>query len=142
MKKYASVDKLVDRRSEPRKKVDQYYSVEIPISELGVVYQFKIWNTESTSMFVLVKEDSGVLPWLRVGDRLNMKYYPTDLFYPIEYLDTVIRNITKQDQGRLKGHYLVGLEILDSQDKNKIHWLYRSNKTQISPFNYAIGEYL
>ncbi len=63
MKKYFSVDKLLDRRSEPRKKVNQYYSVEIPISELGVVYQFKIWNTESTSMFVLVKEDSGILPW-------------------------------------------------------------------------------
>jgi len=71
-----------------------------------------------------------------------MKYYPTDLFYPIEYLDTVIRNIIKQDQGRLKGHYLVGLEILDSQDQNKMHWLYRSNKTQILPLNYVIGEYL
>jgi len=139
MKGYTSVEKLVDRRSEPRKKVDQYYSVEIPISELGVVYQFKIWNAESTSMFVLVKEDSGILPWLKVGDRLNMKYYPTDLFYAIEYLDTEIRNITKQDQGRLKGHYLVGLEILDSQDQNKIHWLYRSNKTQISPFNMLLG---
>ena len=136
MKEYASVDKLVDRRSEPRKKVDQYYSVEIPISELGVVYQFKIWNIESTSLFVLVKEDSGILPWLKVGDILNMKYYSTD--YPVEYLDTEIRNITKQDQGRLKGHYLVGFEILDSQDQNKIHWLYRSNKTQISLFNMLL----
>jgi len=130
MKEYATVDKLAERRCGPGEKVNQFYSVEIPIGELGVVYQFKIWNIESTSMFVLVKEDSGILPWLKVGDRLNMKYYSTDLFYPVEYLDTEIRNITKQDQGRLKGHYLVSLEILGSQDQNKIHWLYRSNKTQ------------
>ena len=136
MKEYALANKLVERRSEPRKKVNQFYSVEIPISELGVVYQFKIWNIESTSLFVLVKEDSGILPWLKVGDILNMKYYSTD--YPVEYLDTEIRNITKQDQGRLKGHYLVGFEILDSQDQNKIHWLYRSNKTQISLFDMLL----
>ena len=113
MKEYAVANKVVERRSEPRKKVDLYYSVEIPISELGVVYQFKIWDTKSPSIFVVVKENSGILPWLKVGDRLNMKYYSTDSLYPLEYLDTEIRNITKHDQGPLKGHYLVGLEIVD-----------------------------
>ena len=138
MKEYTLANNLVERRSGPSKKVDQYYSVEIPISELGVVYQFRIWNIESTSMFILVKENSGILPWLKVGDRLNIKYYSTDLFYPVEYLDTEIRNITKQGQGQLKGHYLVGFEILDSQDQNNIHWLYRLNNTQIHPFNMLL----
>jgi len=139
MKEYAVANKLVERRSGPRKKVAQYYSVEIPIDELGIVYQFKIWNIDSTCMFVLVKENSCILTWLKVGDKLNMKYYSTDLFYPFKYLDTEIRNITKQDQGRLKGHYLVGFEILDSQDHNNVHWLFRSNKIQILPFNMLLG---
>jgi hypothetical protein len=44
-----------------------------------------------------------------------MEYYQTDIAYPSEYLKTVIRHITKKRQARLKGHYLVGLDILESQ---------------------------
>ncbi len=33
--------------------------------------------------------------------------------YPSDYQKTEVRHITRNDQGRLKGHYLVGLEILE-----------------------------
>jgi len=33
--------------------------------------------------------------------------------YPSDYQKTAVRHITRNDQGRLKGHYLVGLEILE-----------------------------
>ncbi|MBW2020791.1 MAG: hypothetical protein JRI65_12500 [Deltaproteobacteria bacterium] len=84
-------------------------------------YKFKIWNIASTSMCILVKEDSDILSWLKVGDTMNVKYYSTDLDYPPQYLATAIRHITKNDQGRFKGHYLVGLEILEGQDQKKTH---------------------
>ncbi len=91
---------------------DQFHSVEIAIDGLDLPYQFKIWENGSTSMNVLIKEDSGVLPLLKVGDTFYMKYYSTKSIYPLENVKTAIRHITKNDRGRLRGHYLVGLEIL------------------------------
>jgi hypothetical protein len=116
MKEYAVSNRLVERRSEPRRQPHQYYSVEFSTNALDLTYQFKIWNMSSTSMCVLVREDSDILPCLKVGDTLNMKYYSTDSVYPSDYVQTAIRHITKDDQGRFKGHYLVGLEILESQN--------------------------
>jgi hypothetical protein len=105
----------MERRSEHRKQVCQYYSVEFSINGLELPYHFKIWNIASTSMCVLVREDSDILPRLNVGDTLNMKYYSTDSVYPSDCLQTAIKHITKNDHGRFKGHYLVGLEIQETQ---------------------------
>jgi len=115
MKEHAAARKLGERRSEPRKQVDEYYSLQISIGGLEVPYQFKVWNKAAKSMCFLVRENSDILPRLKVGDTLNMKYYSTDLVYHSEYLQTLIRHVTKIDQGRLKGHYLVGLEISTSR---------------------------
>jgi hypothetical protein len=98
----------------PKKRVDQYYSVEFAVEGLESAYQFKIWNKTSTHMSILVKENSEVLPQLKVGDTLNMRYYSDNLIHPSECLETAIRRITRNDQGRLKGHYLVGLELLQN----------------------------
>ena len=92
-----------------------YYSAEFSISGLGTAYQFKIWNMDATPMCVLVRQDSDILPWLKVGHTFNVKYYSADSAYVPECLQTEIRDITKDDQGRFKGHYLVGLEIRDEQ---------------------------
>ena len=105
----------IDRRSEPRKIVDQYYSVEFSLDGLESLYQFKIWDVSSMGMCVLVKEDSAVVGHLKVGEQLDTKYYSTDSANPIEFLKSEIRHITKAGQGRFKGHYLVGLAILEKQ---------------------------
>jgi len=68
---------------------------------------------------VLVKEDSDLLKHLRVGDILDLKYYTTDSSKPIEYLKTEIKHITKDDTGRFKELYLVGLSILKNQSFNQ-----------------------
>ena len=114
-------NKPAERRSEHREQVYQYHSVEFSINGLELPYVFKIWNIASMSMCVLVKEDSDILPRLKVGDRLNIKYYSTGSIDPPKYQETAIRYITKGEQGRFKGHYLVGLEILETQDQKKIH---------------------
>ena len=112
MLEYAVAERLVERSYVPWHDLNKYYSVEITIDGLEYVYQYKIWNMESKSMFVLVKGNSGILPWLKVGDILNMKYYSTDIVHPFENLDTEIQYITHQTQGRLQGHYLVSLRLL------------------------------
>ena len=104
-----------EKRSEPRSIIDQYYSVEFAISGCAFVYQFKIWDLSSRGMCVLVKEGSDLLNHIKIGDILNLKYYTTDSSKPIEYLKTKIRHITKDEEGRFKGLYLVGLSILESE---------------------------
>ena len=100
--------------NEPRGTVGQYYSAELELDGVDYPYQFKIWNTGSNLMCFLVKEGSDVLPRLKVGDTLEMKYYSADSTRSSEHKKTAIRDIAKNDQGRFKGHYLVALEILGS----------------------------
>ena len=108
----------LERRSEPRTRIDQYHSVEFSVDGLDIAYQFKIWNIASSSMCLLIKENSDILTRLNVGDTLNMRYYSDDSSLPHGDLATKIRHITKNDEGRLKGHCLVGLEILEDMEQN------------------------
>ncbi len=101
-----------ERRCEPRIIIDKYYSVELLIGDNSFVYQFKIWNISTKGICLVIREDSDVLKHLNVGDIVNMKYYTTDSEKPGEYLKTEIRHMTK-DEGRFKGHYLVGLLVLE-----------------------------
>ena len=112
-------DNLHERRSEPRSIIDRYYSVEFSLSGCSFVYQFKIWNISTKGICVLVKEDSDLLNYVKVGDVVKLRYYPTDASRPSELLKTEIKHITKDEQGRFKGVYLVGLSILENQDLNR-----------------------
>ena len=116
IREHAVNNTRVERRSENGKEGHEYYSVEVAIDGLDFSYQFRIWSIASTPMCVLIKEDSDILPRLKVGEILNMKYYSTGSVHPPECLETAIRHITKNDQGRFKGHYLVGLEIIETQN--------------------------
>jgi hypothetical protein len=91
---------------------DDYYSAEFVVDGLAVSYQFKIWEKAPRAVSVLVKENSDVLQSLKVGDTLDVKYYSVKSAYPSDWQKTAVRHITRNEQGRLKGHYLVGLEIL------------------------------
>jgi len=103
-----------ERRSEVRTRVDKFLSVEFSKKGVGSIYQFKIWNISSKGMCILVREDSKIMNFLSVGEIFDMKYYPVEGSSPAEYSKTEITHITKDDQGRFKGHYLVGLSILKS----------------------------
>jgi len=108
-----------EKRYESRTEVDQYYSVELSIPDASLIYQFRIWNLSSRGICIVVKKDSDLLEHLKVGNILNMKYYPTDLSCPTEYLKTQIKHITKDKQGRFRNHVLVGLFILEKQGSDQ-----------------------
>jgi tetratricopeptide (TPR) repeat protein len=99
--------------SEARQREEKYYSAEFSLKELKFAYQFRIQNIESKSMCVLIRKNSEILPCLKVGDILEIKYYANSTRYPPEQQTTIISDITKDNQGRFKGHYLVSLKILE-----------------------------
>ena len=105
-------DRRPERRSETRSASERYYSVEFTVKDLASAYQFKIWNISSQGMCILIKDDSKILPYIKVGDVITMKYYLTESIGTTEDVKTEIKHITKDEQGRYKGHYLVGLAIL------------------------------
>jgi len=49
---------FTEKRSEPRRIIDQYHSVEFSLRDCAFTYQFKIWDISSKGICVLVKEDS------------------------------------------------------------------------------------
>jgi hypothetical protein len=99
----------------------QYHSVEFSVDGLYYLYQFKIQNLTESSIGVLIRENSEIMCLLKVGDIIKMKYYPKDFFIPAELLDTEIRYITKENQGRFRGHYLIGLALLAQAPHEHIH---------------------
>ena len=106
-------DNQAGRRSEPRSFTDQYHCVEFQIYSIGSFYQFKIWDISNKGVCILVKENSAVMNHIKVDDVIEMKYYPKKSSASIESIKTQIRHITKSEHGRFKGHYLIGLSILD-----------------------------
>jgi len=112
MQECAVANRFMNNLTDSGRETDCYYSVEFPVKGLAFQYQFKVRRIGAESMSILVREDSNILKRLRVGNILTMKYSPIDAACPSDYLDTAIMNITKNREGRFKGHYLVGLKIM------------------------------
>jgi len=60
----------------------------------------------------LLKEQSKIIESIEVGDVLNMKYYSADALNYTKDIETEIRQIMKEDNGRFKGYFLIGLALL------------------------------
>ena len=120
MKESTPPNTMENETFESRQLAADYHSVEFSIQGVELAYQFKIWNTSSTPMCVLIREDSAILPSLKEGDTLNLKFYSNGRSHSCASLKTTIRHITR-DQGRFRGHYLVALEIQEAPPLPSIH---------------------
>jgi len=100
-----------DRRIEPRRIVDEYYSVEFSISGIEMTYQFKIWNISTKGLCLVVRPESDILRHLKVGETIQMKFYREIASKPADFINTKIYHITKDDTGKFRDHYLIGLGI-------------------------------
>jgi hypothetical protein len=89
-----------------------YQSVEFNVEGFNYPYQFKVRKEPRGSMHVLVSENSEILKGLKVGSRLNLKYYTNDFENTTMYHMTEIRDIDRIYEGRFRGHYAVGLSIV------------------------------
>lgn len=118
MNNYSLVNRVVQTGYKPCNNGSKHFCLEIFIEHRMLIYQFPVWDIESTCMFILIKEDSDLLRWLRAGDQLDIKYYSNELMSPSKNMVTEIRNISKQEVGRFRGHYLVKLKAIREQDQN------------------------
>ena len=97
-------------KGETMKRLDQYQSVEFSVGDIGVPHRFRIWHIDAESSAILIKKDSSILPHLRVGTKLEMTYYSPGQAFPDGTRETRIKEISEEEKGRFKGHFLVNLE--------------------------------
>lgn len=90
-----------------------FYCVEFAIDEPHPIYQFKIWRSDASPMFVVVKENSAVLPKLKAGIVLNMTYYSSDAQCPKKQIETRIAHINNEREGRFEGHCTIDLVLVN-----------------------------
>jgi hypothetical protein len=101
-----------DRRSVQRMETNRAYTAEI---KLGVVpvHQLKLRDASLNGACILLKEGSSMLPFLSVDQTLTIKFLTLDRTSPAGFFKTAVRHITRTEAGRFRGHYLVGIEILE-----------------------------
>ena len=95
----------------PKNRFRHYRSAEFRVDGLDVPYQFRIWDITPESAGFFVKEGSIILPYLNKENTMDMKYYSVD---SKENIRTIIEYITKNNNGRLKGQYWVGLRFMEA----------------------------
>lgn len=115
MAKDRSVNHVNEKRKETRKKSKKYHSVEMKLPTLPI-YMFKLKDISSHGACFLVKGESAILKHLRVGQKINMRYHSEEEMEPTDVFKSEIKYITQPDDKSYKGHYLVGIMILDKQD--------------------------
>jgi len=101
-----------ERRSIPRDKAKDCYSAEIRLAGVPV-HEVKLIDLSSIGGCILVKEDSILLSNFAEELTLQVRYYLDDRTKPSYEFEAEIRHITKVKKGRFKGHYSVGLSILN-----------------------------
>jgi hypothetical protein len=115
MARAVTKDSSKDKRSESRGAPKGFPGASIKL--VGVpLYQFKLKDSSENGASILVKEDSFMLNYLEVGQTLKINFSSERESDHNGDFETEIVHITKVDKGRYKGHYLVGVQILDKKD--------------------------
>ena len=104
-----------ERRARSRRTDLRNYRIEIKL--IGApIYQFRVQDVSSDGAGILIKEDSKFLNLIEVGQIVDADFISPDGTDPTGNYKAEIRHITKPNKGKHKGHYLVGLSILEKLD--------------------------
>ena len=103
------------------RKTDVHLRAEIKISRNDLGYQFKLQEIDDHQGCFFINENSAVLNILDVGTVLDMKYWTAEKIRLVKYVRAQIKNITRQKHKPFKGHYKVGLSILQMKGFKKIN---------------------
>lgn len=94
----------------PQAKQEPFSACEV---EVGLL-RFKVWHRSPTYLCLLAGQNPSTLLEFREGEMLTVAYHGFDSTVPSEHLTAAIRKIKRNETGKLKGQYLVDLEILKS----------------------------
>ena len=112
------VNRFKERRARSRRTVLRNYRIEIKL--IGApIYQFRVQDVSTDGAGILIKEDSKFLSMIEVGQIVDTDFISPDGTDPTGNYKAEIRHITKPNNGKNKGHFLVGLKILEKIDHSE-----------------------
>jgi hypothetical protein len=118
MKTEQKATSFKERRARPRRTQLRNYRVEIKL--VGApIYQFRVNDVSSDGAGILIKEDSKFLNMIEVGQIVDTEFISPQGTDPAGNYRAEIRHITKPNKGKNKGHFLVGLKILEKIDHSE-----------------------
>jgi hypothetical protein len=107
-----------ERRAKHRRTQLRNYRVEIKL--VGApIYQFRVNDVSSDGAGILIKEDSKFLNLIEVGQIVDADFISPKGTEPAGNHKAEIRHITKPNEEKNKGHFLVGLKILEIIDHSE-----------------------
>jgi hypothetical protein len=86
--------------------------VEFPDEIHAAPSCFRVWHKAPEFMSLITEDNPDIITNIKVGDRVSLKYFGENSSRPCERLVTVIRKISRQERGSLRGRYVVDMEIL------------------------------
>ena len=105
-----------ERRAKHRRTQLRNYRVEIKLTR-APIYQFRVNDVSLDGAGILIKEDSKFMNMIEVGQIVDADFISPKGTEPAGIHRTEVRHITKPNEGKNKGHYLVGLSILEKIDQ-------------------------
>jgi hypothetical protein len=92
---------------------DKYRQGKAVIRVSGIpICEFPIKDVSGNGSCFLVAEDSSTLRNLRVGQEIHIQINLDEHAGVAEFMRSRIAHITKAEDERFKGHYMVGVQIL------------------------------
>jgi hypothetical protein len=101
----------MEKRSAKRAVPIGFNRAEIKLTGIPL-YQFKLKDVSDNGASLLVKENSDMMTHLEVSQSLEIKVLSDSLADLNGYYKAKIKHITKIEEGRYKGHYMVGMRML------------------------------
>lgn len=106
-----AIEKSKERRNQER--VESLRGCSAVIRLRGIpVYQFKLKDLSGNGTCFLVKEESSILRHLTLGQEIEIQFHGIDGILAAMVHRSQIMHITRSNQGRYRGHILVGVRIL------------------------------
>jgi hypothetical protein len=121
MAQHVTASNRLENKYRHLRKTDVHLRAEIKISRNDLGYQFKLQEIDDHQGCFFINENSAVLNILDVGTVLDMKYWTAEKIRLVKYVRAQIKNITRQKHKPFKGHYKVGLSILQMKGFKKIN---------------------
>jgi hypothetical protein len=121
MAQHVTASNRLENKYRHLRKTDVHLRAEIKISRNDLGYQFKLQEIDDHQGCFFINENSAVLNILDVGTVLDMKYWTAEKIRLVKYVRAQIKNITRQKHKPFRGHYKVGLSILQMKGFKKIN---------------------
>ncbi len=75
------------------------------------IYQFKVRDVSSAGAGFLVRDDSGFLKLIEINQILHVDFISPEGSNPSGLHQAEIKHISRSEDGRFKGHRLIGISI-------------------------------